>query len=170
MPKGIRKQTPKNIRSEIEKLQISLQQKERMIAACRLECAEKIKAWKHEIAAGQSQIHKLEMEYDNAVLEEQRKLISAILFSSRFTTCEISEIVSAVEMLFSEPENRQKAISIIQRIAEQHHSTAISNLVSETEIPEGTTGGGSGASPIGGADVQFTLADYSQPDSVTETL
>ena len=63
-----------------------------------------------------------------------------------------------------------KAITIIQRIAEQHHSTAISNLVSETEIPEGTTGRGSGASPIGGADVQFTLADYSQPDSVTETL
>ena len=170
MPKGIRKQTPKTIHSEIEKQQISLQQKERMITACRQECAEKVKAWKHEIAVGQSQIRRLNKEYDNAVLEEQRKLISAILFSSRFTADEISEVIAAVEILFTEPEKRQEAVGMIQRIAEKHHSSAISNLVSEAELPEGTTVRGPGASTGCGADVRSTMCDFRLPDSETEVF
>lgn len=72
-----------------------------MIDNCKRECSEKVKAWCHAIAVEQSQIRKLEREYDAALLKEQKKMVSAILFSSHFTADEISDVVHAVELLFS---------------------------------------------------------------------
>ena len=170
MPKGIRKTSPKSILSEIEKLKTGVQQKEQMIDNCKRECSEKVKAWRHEIAVEQSQIRKLKREYDAALLEEQKKMVSAILFSSHFTADEISDVVLAVELLFSCPDRREEAVKIIQKLADKHHSTAIRNVVNEVELPDKKTGRGSGLSPGSGAAGLCNPDNLYMPDSETETL
>lgn len=170
MPKGIRKTTPKSILSEIEKLKSGVQQKEQMIDNCKRECSEKVKAWRHEIAVEQSQIRKLKREYDAALLEEQKKMVSAILFSSHFTADEISDVVHAVELLFSCPDRREEAVRIIQKLADKHHSAAISNAVNDASLPDEKTIRGSGFSQ-GSGDVSLCNPDNLYiPDSETETL
>lgn len=170
MPKGIKKVTPKSILSEIEKLKTGIQQKEQMIDNCKRECSEKVKAWRHEIAVEQSQIRKLKREYDAALLEEQKKMVSAILFSSHFTSDEISDVVLAVELLFSCPDHREEAVKIIQKLADKHHSMAIRNVVNEVELPDKNIVRGSGLSPSSGAAALCNPDNLYMPDSVTETL
>ncbi|MCR5307090.1 MAG: hypothetical protein K6E36_11370 [Oscillospiraceae bacterium] len=170
MPKGIRKASPKNILSEIEKLKSGVQQREQMIDNCKRECSEKVKAWRHEIAVEQSQIRKLKRDYDTALLEEQKKMVSAILFSSHFTADEISDVVLAVELLFSCPDRRVEAIGIVQKLADKHHSAAIRNAVNDVELPDKKTGRGSGLSPGSGAAALCNPGNLYIPDSETETL
>ncbi len=151
MPKGIKKPTEKSLREAIEKQERALHDKELALTKAKEDYDAKVKCLKNEIAVGKTNLTKLRKEYETFIRNEQQATLSTMLFNSDLSSAEVSRAINAMQMLFKENADHEKALSMLQKIADEHQNSTITNLVSEIgletqEKPESAVGG-SGVSP-----------------------
>lgn len=151
MPKGIKKPTEKPLREAIEKQERAIHDKELALTKAKTDYDAKLKCLKNEIAAGKTNLTKLRKEYDDFIRNEQQATLSTMLFNSDLSSAEVSRAINAMQMLFKENADHEKALSMLQKIADEHQNSTITNLVSEIGLetqqkPESAVGG-PGVSP-----------------------
>ena len=131
MPKGIKKPTEKSLREAIEKQERAIHDKELALTKAKADYDAKLKCLKNEIAAGKTNLTKLRKEYDDFIRNEQQATLSTMLFNSDLSSAEVSRAINAMKMLLDEHADHEKAIGILQKIADEHQNSTITNLVSE---------------------------------------
>lgn len=131
MPKGIKKRTTAVIREELEKVSREIHDKETALKKAKEEYDSKIKNLKADISAGKKRLTELQKEYQQLVRDEQREVLSAMMFNGDLSPSDINAALNALSVLFSGSGDKTAAIQRLQAIADEQDNSAISNLVSE---------------------------------------
>ena len=131
MPKGIKKRTTAVIREELEKVSRELRDKDAAIKQAKADYESKVKKLKAEISAGRKRLTELQKEHHQLVRNEQREMLSAMMFSGDLSTADINAAINALNVMLSGNGDKTAAIQRLQAIAQEQESSAISNLVSE---------------------------------------
>ena len=131
MPKGIKKRTTAVIREELEKVSHDMHDKESAIKKAKDDYESKVKKLKADISANRKRLTELEKEYQLLVRDEQREMLSAMMFSGDLSTADINTAINALNVMLSGNGDKTAAIQKLQALADEQESSAISNLVSE---------------------------------------
>ena len=131
MPKGIKKRTTVVIREELEKTSHDMHDKEAAIKKAKEEYESKVKKLKAEISASKKRLSELQKEYQQLVRNEQREMLSAMMFSGDLSTADINTTINALNAMLSGSGDKTAAIQKLQALADEQENTTISNLVSE---------------------------------------
>ena len=131
MPKGIKKRTAATVREEMEKQATAINDMRAAIKKAKEEYESKVKKLKAEISASKKRLSELQKEYQQLVRNEQREMLSAMMFSGDLSTSDINTAINALNALLSGNGDKIAAIQKLQALADEQESSAISNLVSE---------------------------------------
>ena len=131
MPKGIKKRTTAVIREELEKVSHDMHDKEAAIKKAKEDYESKVKKLKAEISADKKKLTELQKEYQQLVRDEQREMLSAMMFSGDLSTADINNAINALNAMLSGNGDKTAAIQRLQALADEQENTTISNLVSE---------------------------------------
>ena len=131
MPKGIKKRTTAVIREELEKVSREMHDKEAAIKKAKEDYESKVKKLKAEISADNKKLTELQKEYQQLVRDEQREMLSAMMFSGDLSTADINNAINALNAMLSGNGDKTAAIQRLQALADEQENTTISNLVSE---------------------------------------
>ena len=136
MPKGIKKTTTATLRADISKQIAAIKAKEIALAKAKDDYDKKVKQLKAEIAEANAKLKSLRKELDVLIHEEQKKMMSQMMFSGDLTTEEITTAINALHTLLYANGDRSEAIKQLQTIAETQENSAIDSLVDELEQQE----------------------------------
>ena len=131
MPKGIKKRTTVVIREELEKVSHEMHDKEAAVKQAKADYESKVKKLKAEISACRKRLTELQKEYQQLVRDEQREMLSAMMFSGDLSTADINTAINALNAMLSGNGDKTAAIQKLQALADEQENTTISNLVSE---------------------------------------
>lgn len=131
MPKGIKKRTTAVIREELEKVSREIHDKEAAVKQAKEDYENKVKKLKAEIMAGKKRANELQKEHQQLVRDEQREMLSAMMFSGDLSTADINAAINALNAMLTGSGDKAAAIQRLQALAEEQENTTISNLVSE---------------------------------------
>ena len=131
MPKGIKKRTTAVIREELEIVSREMRDKEAAVKQAKADYESKVKKLKAEITASKKRLSDLQKEYQQLVRDEQREMLSAMMFSGDLSTADINAAINALNVMLSGSGDKTAAIQKLQALADEQESSAISNLVSE---------------------------------------
>ena len=96
----------------------------------------KVKQLKADIAEANAKLKSLRKELDVLIHEEQKKMMSQMMFSGDLTTEEITTAINALHSILHGSNDRSDAIRQLQEIAETQENSAIDSLVDELEQQE----------------------------------
>ena len=136
MPKGIKKTTTATLRADISKQIAAIKAKEIALAKAKDDYDKKVKQFKADIAEGNARLKALRKELDALIHEEQKKMMSQMMFNGDLTTEEITKALNALHTLLYANGDRSEAIKQLQAIAETQENSAIDSLVDELEQQE----------------------------------
>ena len=136
MPKGIKKTTTATLRADINKQIAAIKAKEIALAKAKDDYDKKVKQFKADIAEGNARLKALRKELDTLIHEEQKKMMSQMMFSGDLTTEEITTAINALHSILHGSNDRSDAIRQLQEIAETQENSAIDSLVDELEQQE----------------------------------
>ena len=131
MPKGIKKRTTVVIREELEKVSREIHDKEAAIKKAKEDYESKVRKLKAEISAGKKRLTELQKEHQQLVRNEQREMLSTMMFSGDLSTADINAAINALNVMLSGSGDKTAAIQRLQALADEQENSAISNLVSE---------------------------------------
>ena len=136
MPKGIKKTTTATLRADIDKQMAAIKAKEIALAKAKDDYDKKVKQLKADIAEANARLKALRKELDVLIHEEQKKMMSQMMFSGDLTTEEITTAINALHSILHGSSDRSDAIRQLQEIAETQENSAIDSLVDELEQQE----------------------------------
>ena len=136
MPKGIKKTTTATLRADISKQIAAIKSKEIALAKAKDDYDKKVKQLKADIAEANARLKALRKELDALIHEEQKKMMSQMMFSGDLTTEEITTAINALQSILHGSNDRSDAIRQLQEIAETQENSAIDSLVDELEQQE----------------------------------
>ena len=136
MPKGIKKTTTATLRADINKQIAAIKAKEIALAKAKDDYDRKVRQLKADIAEANAKLKALRKELDALIHEEQKKMMSQMMFSGDLTTEEITTAINALHTLLYANGDRSEAIKQLQAIAETQENSAIDSLVDELEQQE----------------------------------
>ena len=136
MPKGIKKTTTTTLRADINKQMAAIKAKEIALAKAKDDYDKKVKQLKAEIAEANTKLKSLRKELEVLIHEEQKKMMSQMMFNGDLTTEEITKALNALHTLLYANGDRSEAIKQLQAIAEIQENSAIDSLVDELEQQE----------------------------------
>ena len=136
MPKGIKKTTTATLRADINKQIAAIKAKEIALAKAKDDYDKKVKQLKADIAEANARLKALRKELDALIREEQKKMMSQMMFSGDLTTEEITTAINALHSILHGSSDRSDAIRQLQEIAEMQENSAIDSLVDELEQQE----------------------------------
>ena len=136
MPKGIKKTTTATLRADIDKQMAAIKAKEIALAKAKDDYDKKVKQLKADIAEANARLKALRKELDVLIHEEQKKMMSQMMFNGDLTTEEITKALNALHTLLYANGDRSEAIKQLQVIAETQENSAIDSLVDELEQQE----------------------------------
>ena len=136
MPKGIKKTTTATLRADIDKQIAAIKAKEIALAKAKDDYDKKVRQLKAEIAEANARLKALRKELDVLIHEEQKKMMSQMMFNGDLTTEEITKALNALHTLLYANGDRSEAIKQLQTIAETQENSAIDSLVDELEQQE----------------------------------
>ena len=136
MPKGIKKTTTTTLRADIDKQMAAIKAKEIALAKAKDDYDKKVKQLKAEIAEANTKLKSLRKELEVLIHEEQKKMMSQMMFNGDLTTEEITKAIHALHTLLYANGDRSEAIKQLQAIAETQENSAIDSLVDELEQQE----------------------------------
>lgn len=136
MPKGIKKTTTATLRADINKQIAAIKAKEIALAKAKDDYEKKVKQLKADIAEANARLKALRKELDALIQEEQKKMMSQMMFNGDLTTEEITKALNALHTLLYANGDRSEAIKQLQAIAETQENSAIDSLVDELEQQE----------------------------------
>lgn len=136
MPKGIKKTTTATLRADISKQIAAIKAKEIALAKAKDDYDKKVKQLKADIAEANAKLKSLRKELDVLIHEEQKKMMSQMMFSGDLTTEEITKAINALHTILHGSNDRSDAIRQLQEIAEAQENSAITALVDELEEQE----------------------------------
>ena len=136
MPKGIKKTTTATLRADINKQIAAIKAKEIALAKAKDDYDKKVKQLKADIAEANAKLKSLRKKLDVLIHEEQKKMMSQMMFSGDLTTEEITTAINALHTLLYANGDRSEAIKQLQAIAETQENSAIDSLVDELEQQE----------------------------------
>ena len=136
MPKGIKKTTTTTLRADINKQMAAIKAKEIALAKAKDDYDKKVKQLKAEIAEANTKLKSLRKELEVLIQEEQKKMMSQMMFNGDLTTEEITKALNALHTLLYANGDRSEAIKQLQAIAEIQENSAIDSLVDELEQQE----------------------------------
>ncbi len=136
MPKGIKKTTTATLRADINKQIAAIKAKEIALAKAKDDYDKKVKQLKADIAEANARLKALRKELDTLIHEEQKKMMSQMMFSGDLTTEEITTAINALHTILYANGDRSEAIKQLQAIAETQENSAIDSLVDELEQQE----------------------------------
>ena len=136
MPKGIKKTTTATLRADIDKQMATIKAKEIALAKAKDDYDKKVKQLKAEIAEANAKLKSLRKELEVLIHEEQKKMMSQMMFNGDLTTEEITKALNALHTLLYANGDRSEAIKQLQTIAETQENSAIDSLVDELEQQE----------------------------------
>ena len=136
MPKGIKKTTTATLRADISKQIAAIKSKEIALAKAKDDYDKKVKQLKADIAEANARLKALRKELDALIHEEQKKMMSQMMFSGDLTTEEITTAINALHSILHGSNDRSDAIRQLQEIAETQENSAIDSLVDELEQQE----------------------------------
>ena len=136
MPKGIKKTTTATLRADINKQMAAIKAKEIALAKAKDDYDKKVRQLKAEIAEANAKLKTLRKELDVLIHEEQKKMMSQMMFNGDLTTEEITKALNALHTLLYANGDRSEAIKQLQTIAETQENSAIDSLVDELEQQE----------------------------------
>ena len=136
MPKGIKKTTTTTLRADIDKQMAAINAKEIALAKAKDDYDKKVKQLKAEIAEANAKLKALRKELEVLIHEEQKKMMSQMMFNGDLTTEEITKALNALHTLLYANGDRSEAIKQLQVIAETQENSAIDSLVDELEQQE----------------------------------
>jgi len=136
MPKGIKKTTTATLRADISKQIAAIKAKEIALAKAKDDYDKKVKQLKVDIAEGNSRLKAMRKDLNALIQEEQKKMMSQMMFSGDLTTEEITKAINALHSILHGSNDRSDAIRQLQEIAETQENSAIDSLVDELEQQE----------------------------------
>ena len=136
MPKGIKKTTTATLRADISKQIAAIKAKEIALAKAKVDYDKKVKQLKADIAEANTRLKALRKELDALIHEEQKRMMSQMMFSGDLTTEEITTAINALHTLLYANGDRSEAIKQLQAIADTQENSAIDSLVDELEQQE----------------------------------
>ena len=136
MPKGIKKTTTATLRADIDKQIAAIKAKEIALAKAKDDYDKKVRQLKAEITEANARLKSLRKELDVLIHEEQKKMMSQMMFNGDLTTEEITKALNALHTLLYANGDRSEAIKQLQAIAETQENSAIDSLVDEMEQQE----------------------------------
>ncbi len=136
MPKGIKKTTTATLRADISKQIAAIKAKEIALAKAKDDYDKKVKQLKADIAEANAKLKSLRKELEVLIHEEQKKMMSQMMFNGDLTTEEITKALNALHTLLYANGDRSEAIKQLQVIAETQENSAIDSLVDELEQQE----------------------------------
>ena len=136
MPKGIKKATTATLRADIDKQIAAIKEKEIALAKAKDDYDKKVRQLKADIAEANARLKALRKELDALIHEEQKKMMSQMMFNGDLTTEEITKAIHALHTLLYANGDRSEAIKQLQAIAETQENSAIDSLVDELEQQE----------------------------------
>ena len=136
MPKGIKKTTTATLRADISKQIAAIKSKEIALAKAKDDYDKKVKQLKADIAEANAKLKSLRKELDVLIHEEQKKMMSQMMFSGDLSTEEITTAINALHSILHGSSDRSDAIRQLQEIAETQENSAIDSLVDELEQQE----------------------------------
>ena len=136
MPKGIKKTTTATLRADISKQIAAIKAKEIALAKAKDDYDKKVKQLKADIAEANARLKALRKELDTLIHEEQKKMMSQMMFNGDLTTEEITTAINALHSILHGSSDRSDAIRQLQEIAETQENSAIDSLVDELEQQE----------------------------------
>ena len=136
MPKGIKKTTTATLRADINKQMAAIKAKEIALAKAKDDYDKKVRQLKAEIAEANAKLKALRKELEVLIHEEQKKMMSQMMFNGDLTTEEITKALNALHTLLYANGDRSEAIKQLQVIAETQENSAIDSLVDELEQQE----------------------------------
>ena len=136
MPKGIKKTTTATLRADISKQIAAIKAKEIALAEAKDDYDKKVKQLKADIAEANAKLKSLRKELDVLIHEEQKKMMSQMMFNGDLTTEEITMAINALHSILHGSSDRSDAIRQLQEIAETQENSAIDSLVDELEQQE----------------------------------
>ena len=136
MPKGLKKTTTATLRADINKQIAAIKAKEIALAKAKDDYDKKVKQLKADIAEANARLKALRKELDVLIHEEQKKMMSQMMFSGDLTTEEITTAINALHSILHGSSDRSDAIRQLQEIAETQENSAIDSLVDELEQQE----------------------------------
>ncbi len=136
MPKGIKKTTTATLRADINKQIAAIKAKEIALAKAKDDYDKKVKQLKADIAEANARLKALRKELSILIQEEQKKMMSQMMFNGDLTTEEITTAINALHSILHGSNDRSDAIRQLQEIAETQENSAIDSLVDELEQQE----------------------------------
>ena len=136
MPKGIKKTTTTTLRADIDKQIAAIKAKEIALAKAKDDYDKKVRQLKAEIAEANAKLKSLRKELSILIQEEQKKMMSQMMFNGDLTTEEITKAINALHSILHGSSDRSDAIRQLQEIAETQENSAIDSLVDELEQQE----------------------------------
>ena len=136
MPKGIKKTTTTTLRADIDKQMNAIKAKEIALAKAKDDYDKKVRQLKAEIAEANAKLKSLRKELSILIQEEQKKMMSQMIFNGDLTTEEITTAINALNTMLRGNGNHADAIRQLQEIAEAQENSAIDSLVDELEQQE----------------------------------
>ena len=136
MPKGIKKTTTTTLLADINKQMAAIKAKEIALAKAKDDYDKKVRQLKAEITESNARLKSLRKELDVLIHEEQKKMMSQMMFNGDLTTEEITKALNALHTLLYANGDRSEAIKQLQTIAETQENSAIDSLVDELEHQE----------------------------------
>ena len=114
----------------------AIKTKEIALAKAKDDYDKKVKQLKAEIAEANVKLKSLRKELSILIQEEQKKMMSQMMFNGDLTTEEITKALNALHTLLYANGDRSEAIKQLQAIAETQENSAIDSLVDELEQQE----------------------------------
>ena len=136
MPKGIKKTTTTTLRADIDKQKAAIKAKEIALAKAKDDYDKKVRQLKAEIAEANAKLKSLRKELSILIQEEQKKMMSQMMFNGDLSTEEITKALNALHSILYNNGDRSEAIKQLQAIAETQENSAIDSLVDELEQQE----------------------------------
>ena len=136
MPKGIKKTTTATLRADISKQIAAIKAKEIALAKAKDDYDKKVKQLKADIAEGNARLKAMRKDLNALIQDEQKKMMSQMMFSGDLTTEEITKAINAMHSILHGSNDRSDAIRQLQEIAETQENSAIDSLVDELEQQE----------------------------------
>ena len=114
----------------------AIKSKEISLAKAKDDYDKKVRQLKAEIAEANARLKSLRKELDALIHEEQKRMMSQMMFNGDLTTEEITTAINAMHTILYANGDRSEAIKQLQVIAETQENSAIDSLVDELEQQE----------------------------------
>lgn len=110
MPKGIKKTTTTTLRADIDKQIAAIKTKEIALAKAKDDYDKKVRQLKAEIAEANTKLKSLRKELSFLIQEEQKKMMSQMMFNGDLSTEEITKALNAphCRLLFTHCKRSQR--------------------------------------------------------------